>query len=198
MKKLISLLLVCTLALSLAACGAKDAGSTGGSAPDDIHNTNIPLQELMDKIHEEAPVDIGLMDQALDLSDTSLARWQIAQLSEDVLESVEEGMTSDALINVQVYKLVLLRLKDGVDAQTFGQSLLDGADTGFMVCVFPDAVSVAGYGDLVCFAMTNSDILPATDLTAAFGTVLGGADFTLEKDVDADSMDGAIFAVPAL
>lgn len=169
MKKLTSVILILTLAVSLlAGCGAKApapgaAGGIEGTAP-----------EIIEKIYEKhAPIDLSLMTMDVDISDADAVLYYTGLQS---AENVEEAAVSETMLG-QPYSLVVVRLKEGADAAKTAQEMLKGIDTRKWICVAADTAVAAYSGNVVMFFMINSEYSDAAtteSMVAAFQEACGG------------------------
>ncbi len=201
MKQTISLFLAAALAVTLAACGAAPESTPAASAPavsapavsepaDSAPADSQPAEPtadaelvgLLDDIYAAQPLELALETLPVDGSDAATAAWMVGLVEGTVLGDVEAGVVSASLINAQAYTLALLRLKDGVDLAAAGQALLDDANAGKWVCVYPDKAAVAGGDGVLCFVMADGELIDAEALTGAFADAVGGADFTAVRE----------------
>ena len=173
MKKVICALLALTLMISMAACGGKKTEET--TAPT-VANVKGTMEELLNKVIEERPVEFAGMVLPFDLTDTSEeAQWQFKSLTglEDASQ-ITEAAAYEPLIGSMAFSMVMVRTAAGVDAKAVAESMKAGVDPRRWVCVEADDMLVAGCGDVVMLIMVST----ANDLTAqsfvdAFQSVAG-------------------------
>lgn len=206
MKKLTALLLTLAMTLALAACGggassaassepasSEPAASEPASSPaeslpaeDGGEGEQLPepdpaLAQMVQDIYAIYPVEIKMLETlAVDPADTEWATWQTG-MDADTLALVDAVVVSESGVGSFAYSMVLARLKDAADAETLGNYYYEHADVGKWVCVFPTALAVTGYGDVVCFVMADEEIADPFALADAFAEVAGGSDFRQEK-----------------
>lgn len=180
MKKFLSIVLALTMALSLAACGGKDAGETTDPAASKLEGT---MEELVNKVIEAQPVEFmgGIMP--VDLADTSEdGLWAIKSYTG--LESAE-NLTDIAVYEPMMgsipFSLVMVRVAEGSDAKTVAEAMKAGIDTRKWICVEADDLQVVGYGDVVMLIMVGSDTgMTSQSFVDAFKSVTGvELDFTI-------------------
>ncbi len=174
MKKLIALLLVLTLALSMAACGTK---KTGGAA---LEGT---MEENVNKIMEAKPVEFmgGLIP--IDLKDTSEdGLWMLQSFTGlDSAEKITDVAAYEPMTGSQAFSLVMVRVAEAAEAKAVAEQMKQNIDPRKWICVGADEVMAAGYGDTVLFIMVDSNLgLKAQSYVDAFADICGGElDFTI-------------------
>ena len=173
MKKVICALLALTLMISMAACGGKKTEET--TAPT-VANVEGTMEELLNKVIEERPVEFAGMVLPFDLTDTSEeAQWQFKSLTGLADASqITEAAAYEPLIGSMAFSMVMVRTAAGVDAKAVAESMKAGVDPRRWVCVEADDMLVAGCGNVVMLIMVST----ANDLTAqsfvdAFQSVAG-------------------------
>lgn len=206
MKKLISLLLVLTMAVGLlAACGGNGGDTTTGpkdttgaadttGAPDTTADTTgtpdttagttgteaDSLEAIVDGIFQISPVEFMMMPTRLDLTDTSEdGLWMLkAATGLDSAELITEAIVAEPMIGSIPFSLVLVRVADEANAKTVAETMKQNIDPRKWICVEANDIQVSGCGDLVMFIMTGNEELPARSFTNAFASVVGELDFT--------------------
>lgn len=186
MKKLIIML----LALAMILMGCRSSGpaatapettqpgvTTQQTAPPDDRS----LEALIDAIYAEHPMQLMLVSMPVDLAD----EWAVKSYTGlDSAGDVQEAVASESAMGAQAYSLVLVRLKEGADAQTVARQMRDGIDQRKWICVEADDLKVSGKGDLLMLVMIDSSYAQegatAQSLTQAFEAVCGKLDFTIE------------------
>ena len=170
MKKLIALILVAVMALSMAACGGKEAAE------------KAPLEGTMEenalKIMEIAPVEFMGGCIPVDLADADTVKYFTGLSS---AENITDAAVYESMMGSQAFSLVMVRTAEGVDAKAVAQEMTDNIDTRKWICVGADEKIVAGYGDVVMLIMLDSQLnLSAQSYVDAFQQVTGAElDFTI-------------------
>ncbi len=167
MKKIISVILLCTLCLSLAACGTQ---SGDAQKPQGADLSGLSLEEIINKIYENKPTELPLMTMPVDTADAD-ALAAFTGLTDPSL--VKEAAVSESMIGSQAYSMVLVRVNDAAKAEEVAQQMMDNINPAKWICVEADDVDAAVYGDLVLFMMLHSELGAAADYVAAFKTVCG-------------------------
>ncbi len=156
MKKIISVLLVMVLALGVfAGCGAKT----------ELEGTTT---EILEKINEDAKVE--LMVETKDIP-TEQAEYFTGLTEEDFTASIESGSVSEAMIGSQPHSMVMLKVKDGVDAEAIAKNVFDNIDTRKWICVSAESLYVNTSGDYVFMVMSFVEIVDS--IAPAFETLAG-------------------------
>lgn len=172
MKKLLSVILVLTMVLSMAACGGKKAEETTEPALS-VEGT---MEELLNKTIEERPVEFMGGVIPLDLTDsTEDGLWAIKSYTglEDATQ-ITEAAAYEPMMGSMAFSMVLVRLADGVSAKKAAEAMQSGIDTRKWICVEADDLKVAGFGDVVMLIMLNSDSgMTAQSFVDAFAKVAG-------------------------
>ena len=146
MKKLIALALVLVLALSMAACGAKETEKTISGA----------LPEIIDRLYDEADVD----DETRQFLKTGLMTTDIPAENLEYFFGVsdvnyKEAVASEPLINAKAFSICLMRVADGTDIEALKAEIQEKANPNKWICVGvdPSDVRVESVGDLVLLIM---------------------------------------------
>ena len=192
MKKLLSVLLTLTLVLSLAACGGKKTDETTAPAEETTTaqtETTAPasfegtMEELVNKIIENRPVEFMGAAMVIDLTDTSEdGQWMVKSFTglEDA-SVITEAAVYEPMMGSLAFSLVTVRVAPDGDAQAVAESMKAGIDPRKWICVEADDLLVAGRGDIVMLIMvsTTGD-MTAQSFVDAFQTVMGGeCDFVI-------------------
>ena len=191
MKKLLSVLLTLTLVLSLAACGGKKTDETTAPAEETTAQTETTapasfegtMEELVNRIIENRPVEFMGAAMVIDLTDTSEdGQWMVKSFTglEDA-SVITEAAVYEPMMGSLAFSLVTVRVAPDGDAQAVAESMKAGIDPRKWICVEADDLLVAGYGDVVMLIMVSSTSgMTAQSFVDAFQTVVGGTcDFVI-------------------
>ena len=129
------------------------------------------LSALVDSIY--ASVDPGIMvaTSGVDLSQASWLRYYTGL--EDASD-LEAAVASEAMIGSQAYSLVLVRVKDGVDAAEVANQMAAGIDPAKWVCAQADDIQVGAAGNIAMLIMVDSSLdVSASAIADAFVTASG-------------------------
>ena len=171
MKKFVSVVLVLSLMLSLAACGGKKVEETEPALS--VEGT---MEELLNKTIEERPVEFMGGVIPVDLTDsTEDGLWAIKSYTGlDSAEKITEAAAFEPMMGSMAFSMVLVRLAEGAGSKEVAESMKSGIDTRKWICVEADDLKVAGFGDIVMLIMVNSDSgMTAQSFVDAFAKVAG-------------------------
>ena len=171
MKKFLSVILVLTMVLSMAACGKKAQETV--PAAQTVAGT---MEELLNKTIEQRPVEFMGGVIPVDLTDSSEdGLWALKSYTGlDSAEKISEAAAFEPMMGSLAFSMVMVRLADGADAKSVAESMKSGIDTRKWICVEADDLKVAGFGDVVMLIMVNSDSgMTAQSFVDAFAKVAG-------------------------
>ena len=191
MKKLLSVLLTLTLVLSLAACGGKKTDETTAPAEETTAQTETTapasfegtMEELVNRIIENRPVEFMGAAMVIDLTDTSEdGQWMVKSFTglEDA-SVITEAAVYEPMMGSLAFSLVTVRVAPDGDAQAVAESMKAGIDPRKWICVEADDLLVAGRGDIVMLIMVSTTGgMTAQSFVDAFQTAVGGScDFVI-------------------
>ena len=171
MKKILSVILVLTMVLSMAACGGKKAEATEPALS--VEGT---MEELLNKTIEQRPVEFMGGVIPVDLTDSSEdGLWALKSYTglEDAAK-ITEAAAYEPMMGSIAFSLVLVRVADAADSKAVAEAMKSGIDTRKWICVEADDLKVAGFGDVVMLMMVNSDSgMTAQSFVDAFAKVAG-------------------------
>ena len=179
MKKFICLCLALTMALSLAACGKKAPAETTAPAA----SVGGTMEELVNKIIDNRPVEFSGGSIVIDLADTSEdGQWIVKSYTglEDA-SVLTDAAAYEPMMSSIAFSLVTVRVAPGADSKAVAESMKSGVDPRKWLCVEADDLLVAGYGDVVMLIMVSTTGgMTAQSFVDAFQTVVGGTcDFVI-------------------
>ena len=172
MKKMICAILALAMVLAMTACGGSKQEETTAPAA----NIEGTMEELLNKIVEQRPVEFAGGVFPIDLTDTSEdGMWALKSFTglEDASQ-ITEAAAYEPMMGSLAFSMVMVRTAAGVDAKTVAESMKSGVDPRKWICVEADDMKVAGIGDVVMLIMvsTTGD-MTAQSFVDAFQTVAG-------------------------
>jgi len=174
MKKSIIILVAVIAIVLIALVIANVLGILGDSSKT---KSNLPeiasvedLTALVDKIYEGLEVEMpGVMTQALEVTDAETVQAFTGLENGD---NIEYLVASEPLMSSQAYSLVLVKVKDGVNANEIAKTMNDNINTRKWICVTAEKVCTTSSGNVVCLVMTEKNL--ATTIYNKFKTLAGG------------------------
>ena len=164
MKKMIAMILVLAMALSLVACGNKEAAA-------EVTPLEGTMEENALKVMEIAPVEFMGGCIPVDLTDADSVSY-FTGLSDG--SKITDAAVYESMMGSHAFSLVLVRTAEGADAKAVAQEMTDNIDTRKWICVGADEKIVAGYGDTVMLIMLDTQLgLSAQNYVDAFQQVCG-------------------------
>ena len=146
-------------------------------------NSAADLTALIDQIYAGVSIEMPmLMTQELDMSDAENVKYFTGLKNIDDLEYVvaSEGMSA------QAYSLMLVKVKDGVDANSIAKTMNENVDLRKWICVSAEKVYSVASGDVVCLVMSNADT--AKTVFESFKTIAGGIGEEFERTAEEPEM----------
>lgn len=183
MKKILSVFLSAAMALSLfAGCGAAKEEPTTAPAAEPSVSVEGTLEDLLNGIITEQPVEFMGGVLPIDLTDTSEdGLWAIQNNTGlDNADKITEAAVFEPMIGSIAFSMVMVRVAPGEDIQTVAEAMKSGIDPRKWICVAADDLLVTGYGDVVMLIMLDSGSgLTAQSFVDAFGKVVGEPAFVI-------------------
>ena len=146
-------------------------------------NSVADLTALIDQIYAGVSIEMPmLMTQELDMKDAENVKYCTGLKNIDDVEYVvaSEGMSA------QAYSLMLVKVKDGVDANSIAKSMNENVDLRKWICVSAEKVYSVASGDVVCLVMSNADT--AKTVFESFKTIAGGIGEEFERTAEEPEM----------
>lgn len=127
------------------------------------------LSALIDKIYEGQTMEMPmLMTQTVDITDVDAVK-SITGL--DNANDLEYVVASEPMMTSQAYSLVLVKVKDGVDANSIAKTMNENVDERKWICVTAEKVYTTSSGDVVCLVMSSEEM--AKPMYDKFKTLAG-------------------------
>ena len=172
LKKVICALLALSLALAMTPCGGKQTAETTAPAA----NIEGTMEELLNKVIEQRPVEFAGGVFPIDLTDTSEdGMWSIKSFTGlDDASQLTEAAAYEPMMGSLAFSMVMVRTAEGADTRAVAESMKSGVDPRKWICVEADDLKVAGIGDVVMLIMvsTTGD-MTAQSFVDAFQSVAG-------------------------
>ena len=178
MKKIVSLLMVCAMLLTMAACGA-------GNNENNNENVNVPASalEVLENIwanygeDEKFAVIGGNMESPVDGAPGNYDMAYAENLTynllvpADQLANVDEAATMIHAMNANTFTCGVVHLTEGTDVTAFAQVMRDAIQGNMWMCGFPETLviaNIAGEYVLVAFGINDAMNPFQTNFAAAY------------------------------
>ena len=167
MKKILSVVLVLTMALSLAACGGNSAEETTGVPAQEMPASALEVLETIwaDYAEDEkfaviggsmaAPVDGA--PGSYDITDENISFNLL--IPAEQLTNVTEAASMIHMMNANTFTCAAYRLADGVSAADFGAAMQEAVQGNMWMCGFPETLLIRSFGDsyvVVAFGVNDA------------------------------------------
>ena len=173
--KLLSLVVVLLGGLFLlSGCGQKELT---GSLEDIMNNLNEYV--FKDYSDDEKPMlmNMDVLEMAPDNVEYYIGKADV---------EYEEILASEPMMTSQAYSLMLVKVKDGVDANSIAKTMNENVDERKWICVTAEKIYSAASGNVVCLVMSNADT--AKTVYDSFKTIAGGIGQEYERTAEEPEM----------
>ena len=159
MKKFISMLLALVMAFSLTACGSAAQPTEIPTEPTLAYQLEGTMEELVNQVITEQPVEFMGGIIPVDLTDTSEdGLWAIKYYTGlDNADQISDVAVYEPMMGAIAFSLVMVRVNEGEDPALVVEAMKSGIDTRKWICVEANDLKVAGFGDVVMLVMVASD-----------------------------------------
>lgn len=148
-----------------------EEGTVGEGEAVQPAEADAELSALVDSIYAIADPGIMVETRAVDPSDAS---WLPYYTGLTDGSDIDAAVASEAMIGSQAYSLVLVRVKDGVDAAEFANQMAAAIDPAKWVCAQADDIQVGAAGNIAMLIMLDSQLdASASAIADAFVTASG-------------------------
>lgn len=142
------------------------------------------LTALVDKIYEGVSIEMPmLMTQELDMTDAETVKYFTGL---ENIDDIEYVVASEPMMTSQAYSLMLVKVKDGVDADTIAKSMNENVNERKWICVTAEKIYSVASGDVVCLVMSNEQT--AKTVYDSFKTLAGSVGEEFERTAEEPEM----------
>lgn len=155
MKKATKIIItiVVIIAIVLAIAGILILTNTKTSTKLGAINSAEDLSALVDKIYEGQATQLpSLQTQIISPTDEEAVQYATGLENAKDLEYI---VTSEPMMTSQAYALVLVKVKDGVNADEIARNMNEKANTQKWICVSAEKVYTTSSGNVVCMVMSS-------------------------------------------
>lgn len=147
-------------------------------------NSAEELTTLIDQIYEGITIEMPMLaTMPVDTADVDAVK---SFTGLDSAENIEYAVASEPMMSSQAYSLVLVKVKDGVDANSIAKTMNENIDERKWICVTAEKIYTVSSGDIVCLVMTNSET--AQPVFESFKTIAGSVGQTYERTAEEPEM----------
>ena len=164
---------VVAILVAVFAFGSKTTSNLKVSSAED-------LTALVDQIYEGVSIEMPmLMTQALDMTDAETVKYFTGL---ENIDNVEYVVASEPMMTSQAYSLMLVKVKDGADANSIAKEMNENVDERKWICVTAEKIYSVASGDVVCLVMSNADT--AKTVFDSFKTIAGSVGEEYERTAE--------------
>ena len=117
-------------------------------------NSAADLTALVDQIYAGVSIEMPmLMTQELDMTDVETVKFFTGL---ENIDNVEYVVASEPMMTSQAYSLMLVKVKDGADANLIAKTMNENVDERKWICVTAEKIYSVASGDVVCLVMSNA------------------------------------------
>lgn len=119
------------------------------------------LSALVEKIYEgvgEDAIPSSLQTQVVDTTDDATVKYLTGL---DNAENIEFAVVSEPMMTSQAYSLILVKVKNGANANEVAKTMSENIDTRKWICVSAEQLYATNSGDVVCLVMSNAETAKA-------------------------------------
>lgn len=147
------------------------------------------MENLINTVYEgqENVLPGSLMTQTIDISNADILK-SFTGLSSS--ENIDGVVASEPMMSSQAYSFVLVKVKDGADANAIAKEMSENIDTRKWICVEAEKLYATSVDNLAVLVMSSDEW--ATPVYNKLKEVLGAHDEEYTKENSSASMDQGI------
>lgn len=131
--------------------------------------SNEDLSALVDNIYDGLEIEMPKVEtQEIDITSNDMVQYLTGLENGNDLEY---AVVSEPLISSQAYSLVLVKVKDGVDANEVAKKMNENINLAKWICVSAERAYVTSSGNVVCLVMSSEEL--AKPIYEKFKTLAG-------------------------
>lgn len=158
MKKMISMLLALVVVFGLSACGSAAQPTEAPTEPVPAYQLEGTMEELVNQVIAEQPVEFMGGVIPVDLTDTSEdGLWAVKYYTGlDNAEQISDVAVYEPMMGSIAFSLVMVRANEGESPAAVAEAMKSGIDTRKWICVEADDLKIGSFGDVVMLIMVDS------------------------------------------
>jgi len=134
-------------------------GNNSNSTSNLVVNSAEDLTALVDKIYEGVTIEMPMLQTTtIETTDADMVK---SFTGLDNGDNIQYLVASEPMMSSQAYSLVLVKVKEGVNASDIAKTINENIDARKWICVTAEKVYTAASGDVVCLVMSNSETAKA-------------------------------------
>lgn len=145
-------------------------------------NNAQDLSSLVDKIYKGVKTEMpSVQTEKIDVTDADMVK---AFTGLDNVNDIDALVVSEPLMSSQAYSLVLVKVKEGVNANSLAKTMNQNINIRKWICVSAEKVYTTTSGNIICLVMSNADI--AKDVYDSFKALAGsvGQEYERTEEVE--------------
>ena len=134
------------------------------------------LSKIIDDVYAAQTMEMPLLQtQEIDVTDKDMVSY-VTGLENG--EDLEYAVASEPMMSSQAYSFVLVKVKEGANAEKVAKEMCDNIDERKWICVTAEKIYATNSGQVVCLIMSNEET--ATAIYDEFKELAGevGKEFT--------------------
>ena len=174
-KSIVIFVVIAVIAIALIVVGVllwtKNSDETAEIPKSNVQITSAEdMENLINTVYEGVSAELPptLMTQTIDVSDVDILRSYTGLTSNENIDAV---VVSEPMIGAQAYSFVLVKVKDGQDADAVAKEMSENVDTRKWICVEADNLYATSVDNLAVLVMADAEW--ASPVYNRFKEVLG-------------------------
>lgn len=173
---------IAVVAVAFATKNTKTASKLNVSSAED-------LTTLVDKIYKGVTMQMpNVATQEIDITDADMVQY-VTGLENG--NDLEYAVVSEPMMSSQAYSLVLVKVKNGVNADNVAKTMNENINIRKWICVSAEKVYATTSGDVVCLVMAKADTAKA--VYESFKTLAGSVGQEYERSEEEPELPPEMF-----
>lgn len=173
----VAVVAVVAILVGVFAFGSKPASNLTVNSAEDL---TALVDQIYAGVSSEMPM---LMTMPVDTTDADAVK---SFTGLDSAENIEYAVASEPMMSSQAYSMVLVKVKNGVDADAVAKTMNENVNERKWICVTAEKIYSVASGDVVCLVMSNPDT--AKTVFESFKTIAGSVGEEVERTAEEPEM----------
>ena len=113
------------------------------------------LEKLVDQIYEGVETYPSITTMPVDLTDANSVKTFTGISS---IDKIDCAVVSEPMVGAQAYSMVLVKVKDGVNANKIAEEMFEGINPRKWICVTAEKIYATSSGDIAFLVMSDNEI----------------------------------------